>query len=413
MMIVLYEFPHILSADDLLLAGCSVKQLKQWGYSKKELFSLHRKDYRISQTMKSVAMYNWKGFTSSAVHPDRIFAPISNHAIGAFDRIGSKWSRNEAIRINCPSFYVTCAALRNGMLIVGGGFNNILLVDWRTGKCLKSIKFSHLSWLETIVELELALDDDIDNDRDRETKSPRMRSASKITGGIIKRGLPSTRIVVCEGLFSNGYAVKIWNLSTCVCEAKLLGHTDSVNQILVLNCGTIITSCKDNGVIIVWQRKRPYSARAKNLSYVRSHTINTKSKGRKITAALKNNLIAALSRDDVISVYDFSVPKEEADYCIKVLQVPHFSPCSICALGDGMTLAAIGYRQLILWDSLTWSQLMAIPCEHKRVICSLTTLSDGITMLSSDSDGIVKLWECYHENDGGKVDNKRPRNPFR
>jgi WD40 repeat protein len=380
---IIAEAPHILSARDLLKAGCPIPKLKCAGYTRSELLYIYSMSYAHLRSFKgqhSRAISGVISISKSGIASSCDDGKIRVWGNCAAYECGSTYERN------AHSCEIGCLISLNGSRIASGDLGGCIKIwDVNTMNCELSIENAH---------------------------SGSIRSIVKLNGGRIASSGDNL-------LSHSSHHIKVWNIETGHCEQVFDGHCGSVYCILQMTCGSIALAGID-GNITIW--KSVSSTRA----LLRSNTgsgavgdaanstqavveVNTNMHdkgytevkalyGHKSTiralAQLRNGHIASGSDDNTIRIWDVSPKAASSRECLMVLRGHSSMVVCLCVLGDGETLASGSWDHTVrIWNCESGDCVRVLE-GHISGVQSVALLTDGVTIVSASRDKTLRVWTC-------------------
>lgn len=152
---------------------------------------------------------------------------------------------------------------------------------------------------------------------------------------------------------SGDKTIKIYNLSTNVCEITLRGHKECINHILQLNTGYIV-SCSRDSTIKIWEIKRRHYQCIKTLKEHNDYV-------NKIVEMSRNRLFSC-SGDKTIKIWNSYSPFN----CIDTLFGTTTWANSLIELKNKKYFVSCSYYiNLSFWDNVTYDCVKTI----KQICC--------------------------------------------
>ncbi|CAD8128937.1 unnamed protein product [Paramecium sonneborni] len=177
---------------------------------------------------------------------------------------------------------------------------------------------------------------------------------------------------------SRDKSICIWDVKTGQQQAKLNGHTSSVNSVYFSPDGTTLVSGSDDNSINLWDFKT-----RKQKAKLNGHFDSVNS----VCLSPDGTTLASGSRDKSIYLWDVKTRKKKAK-----LNGHTGSVNSVCLSPDGTTLASGSVDKSIrLWDIKTGQQKANLG-GHIDSVNSVCYSPDGTTLASGSWDKSIRLW---------------------
>lgn len=224
------------------------------------------------------------------------------------------------------------------------------LWDCRTGKCLKTW-YGHTDWA-----LPVAF-------------SP-IYSTTSLSQG-------SKREILASG--SNDKTVRLWDLQTGECVAKLPGHTDFIYGIAFSRDGQILGTGSTDSSVRLWNvdRKQCFQVLQGHTDWVYAVAFHP-----------DGQTVASGSADCTLKLWDIS-----SGQCLKNLTGHTDKILGIAFSPDGKMLVSASVDNSIkLWDICTGSCIKTLLGHDNRVYAAVFS-PDRQTLASCSTDRTVKLWD--------------------
>jgi WD40 repeat protein len=258
---ILQERPHILTALELLRAGCTLYELQvRSNYSKEELLCHYRSKYKHKASLRGhlravngiVPLDNFR-FASVA---DDGYVRVWDATSGAMT---FKWIGHDWMTITC------IAGLHDGSIVTGGDNDKIKRWDPTTGKLLVDFQisengvFNHdLAEISTTRRSSSAAAISTDGGRNSSTEV----IAEEEQGGHM--------IFVCN----SGLVLKIIDTLTGKCERTLTGHSGRIETAIQLSDGRIVSGSSDEEIRI-WDPARRVTDECTHVLKKQLHYVET------------------------------------------------------------------------------------------------------------------------------------------
>jgi serine/threonine protein kinase len=168
---------------------------------------------------------------------------------------------------------------------------------------------------------------------------------------------------------------KIWNLKSGTLSHTLVGHEGRINSVHVTPDGKLTVTGGRDRQLKIWDIQS-----GSELQSLKGHT-NTINQ---IEITRDNRFIISASEDKNIKIWDLPTGKN-----LQTL-TGHGSGVKVIAVSPNNQILASGADdKIILWNIATGQRLRGLPSKSTR---SLLFSQDGKYLLSSHTDGTLKLW---------------------
>ena len=174
-----------------------------------------------------------------------------------------------------------------------------------------------------------------------------------------------------------GSAVVIWNIDTSIALGTVSGHIGSVNDLKLLNDGSLVSASADM-TIKIWDITNPAAAILKQtFSHKKSVTCLER---------LGGNLMASGSADLSVKIWNF-----KTGTCLYTLIGHRFQVNTLKLLSNGNLASGSKDATIIIWNPNTGATLNTLTdtCEIRCL-----DLLGGDILMSGNINGIVKFWNA-------------------
>ena len=179
-----------------------------------------------------------------------------------------------------------------------------------------------------------------------------------------------------ESLFASGSykEIKIWKIDDGRCIKSLIGHSDWVRYLLLLQNG-FLASCSNDKTIKIWNLEQGICAKT-----LKGHTSDV------LCLLVSNNTtLVSGSRDKTIMIWDL----ESGTYVTALLG--HSSKVFCLKLNQsGELISGSGDKTIKIWNLVTCTCIKTL-YGHSAGITSILIYKDN-QILSSSDDATIKLW---------------------
>ena len=174
---------------------------------------------------------------------------------------------------------------------------------------------------------------------------------------------------------SRDETIKLWDVVTSRNIAMLEGHTNAIESVVFSPDGTLLASGSRDRTVKLWD-----VATRTNIATLGGHTGSVKS----VSFSFDGTTLASGSTDGTVRLWDIKTRSTAILSGHMTLNSMAFSP-------DGTLLASGSWREVVLWDVATRTNIATLG-SHTSWVRSVVFSPDGI-LLASASTNTIKLWD--------------------
>lgn len=178
---------------------------------------------------------------------------------------------------------------------------------------------------------------------------------------------------------SSDTTIKIWDLKKGQVIHTLTGHSKSVNDVATTVDGRFAVSASSDNTLKVWDLKK-----CKELYTLTGHSDSVNS----VVITMDGLFAISASSDNTLRIWDLKKQQE-----LKTLIGHLDSVNGVVLLADGRhVISASKDKTLKVWDLFTGQELYTLK-GHSDSVNGVTITVDGKTIVSASSDNTLKIWD--------------------